>query len=139
MRQTPSTNKAKIFRAMYGVNLLGAGIPGAIIVFFPNFAEQYVLWEGQDPAVMSILGSIWFSIGLVSALGILYPYRFLPVFVLQFTYKSVWLLSYVLPLSLGGRIPPNLLILIVIFIVLLLEFALFIRLRDFRSSFVSAR
>lgn len=122
---------------MYLLNLLGAGIPGFIIVFFPVFAEQYVLWDGQDPAVMGILGSIWLSIGIVSALGLVRPYLFLPVFVLQFFYKSIWLLSHVLPLWVQGDLRPNLQILIAIFLLLLLEFALFIRLRDFRSPRVS--
>lgn len=123
---------------MYFLNLLGAGIPGFIIVSFPAFAEKYVLWEGQDPAVMSILGSIWLSIGLVSALGIWRPYQFLPIFVLQFFYKSIWLLSYVLPLWLAGTPQANLYILVAIFVLLILEFALFIRLRDFRSLGLSS-
>ncbi len=48
----------------------------------PDFSEQYVLWEGQAPFIMAILGSILLAIGLISALGLYRPYAFLSIFLL---------------------------------------------------------
>lgn len=120
---------------MFAINILGAGIPGFLIVFFPRFAERYVLWEGQDYGTMAILGSIWLAIGLTSILGVFRPKPFLGVFVVQFIYKSIWLLAFVVPqLMQQHPIPPAVYVLIAIFLLLILEFGLFIRPADFRQN-----
>ena len=125
-------NKANIFRMMYFINLLGAGIPGFLLVFFPTFAESYVLWEGQDYATMTLLGSIWLSIGIASIMGMIRPFKFLGIFLVQFLYKSIWLLVFVGPfIMLGGQLNPAMKIIIGIFIFLVVEFALFVRPKDF--------
>lgn len=128
-------NKNNIFRIMYAINVLGAGVPGFLIVFFPSFGEQYILWEGQDRGVMTILGSIWFAIGLTSILGLYKPYKFLGIFILQFFYKTIWLITFILPAFILQRtLPPTVSILIAIFVLLILEFILFIRPSDFKNN-----
>jgi len=120
---------------MFAINIIGAGVPGFLIVFFPSFAEQYVLWEGQDYAVMTILGSIWLSIGLVSMLGTVMPYRFLPVFIVQLVYKTIWLVTFILPNLLAqNALPGGTKILIAIFGLLIVEFVLFVRPADFKMA-----
>lgn len=127
-------NKKNIFRIMYAINILGAGIPGFIIVFFPPFAEKYVLWEGQDYGVMAILGSFWLAIGLTSVLGLHRPYKFLGIFLVQFFYKTIWLSTFIFPAIINKEIlPPATNILIAIFGLLILEFVLFVRPSDFRN------
>ena len=91
-------SKANILKIMYGLNILAAGAPGFLIVFFPSFAESNVLWEKQDYALMTILGSIWLAIGLCSIFGLIRPYQFLGIFVVQLFYKVIWLLLFFLPL-----------------------------------------
>ncbi len=127
--------KTSIFRIMHAINVFAAGIPGLLIVFFPAFAEQHVLWPAQDYGTMTILGSIWLAIGVVSALGTAYPHKFLSVFLIQFIYKTIWLMSYVLPVLLSNNQPPPALYIIAgIFVLLLVEVGLFIRPEDFRAS-----
>lgn len=119
---------------MYTINIFGAGLPGFLIVFFPSFAEQYVLWEGQDYSVMTILGSIWLAIGLASILGLYHPYKFLGIFVVQFFYKTIWMITYIIPAFIRQEtLPPTTNILIVVFLVLIIEFVLFVRPRDFNN------
>ncbi len=119
---------------MYAINVLAAGVPGFLIVFFPEFAEKNVLWEQQDYGVIAILGSIWLSIGFLSILGIFQPYRWLPIFVIQFFYKSIWLLSFVVPaISAGEELPPATQIIIGIFFLLIIEVAMVIRAKDFAN------
>lgn len=81
---------------------------------------------------MTILGSIWLSIGLGSILGMFRPYQFIVIFVIQFFYKSIWLLTFALPVALKGNLNPAMQIIISIFILLILEFVLFIRPVDFK-------
>ncbi|GMN10878.1 hypothetical protein MTsPCn9_28100 [Croceitalea sp. MTPC9] len=128
-------NKKNIFKIMYIVNILGAGVPGFLIVFFPSFAEQYVLWAAQDYGVMTILGSIWLAIGLTSIIGIFLPYQFLGIFIIQLIYKTLWLTTFILPAVFKNEpLPPGATILIGIFIVLILEVLLFLRPSDFKSN-----
>ena len=120
---------------MFAINVLAAGVPGFTIVFFPEFAEKNVLWEQQDYGVMAILGSMWLTIGLLSILGVFQPYRWLPIFVIQFFYKSIWLVSFILPTIYAGEpLPPAAWIVIGIFALLLIEFVAFIRLSDFQRQ-----
>jgi len=127
-------DKSFIFKIMYAINILAAGIPGFLIVFFPSFGEQYVLWEGQDYSIMTILGSIWLAIAIASIFGIFNPYRFLVVFMIQFFYKSIWLMAFILPtLMKGEALPPSARIIIGIFTLLIVECLLFIRPKDFIS------
>ncbi|MEM9674934.1 MAG: hypothetical protein ACFB15_02605 [Cyclobacteriaceae bacterium] len=131
---TSSTNYRKIrtFQRMYAINIIGAGIPGFLIVFFPDFAEQHVLWPGQDRAVMAIVGSIWLAIGIASLLGIYRPLRFLGIFVVQLIYKLIWLTSSALPNIVAGNTNPAMWIIIGIFVLLIIEFVLVVRKEDFQ-------
>lgn len=127
-------NKKNILQIMYAVNILGAGVPGFLIVFVPRFAEQNILWEGQDFGVMAILGSIWLAIGFASILGIYQPYKFLAIFIIQLFYKSIWLITFIIPAFIQQTaLPPATNILIGIFILLIVEVILFIKPSDFRS------
>ncbi|MEL6843454.1 MAG: hypothetical protein AAFP02_09575, partial [Bacteroidota bacterium] len=60
---------------------------------------------------------------------------FLGVFLVQFIYKSIWLLAFVVPqLMQQQAMPPAVYILIAIFLLLIVEFGLFIRPADFRQN-----
>jgi hypothetical protein len=45
-----------------------------------------------------MVGSLWLAILLASLLGLVWPTFFAPVVPIQVFYKSVWLLTFVLPL-----------------------------------------
>ncbi|MEL7426366.1 MAG: hypothetical protein AAFN81_25450 [Bacteroidota bacterium] len=128
------TSKARILKVMYAINVACAGIPGFLIVFFPATAEAHLLWPEQDYAVMMILGSIWLAIGISSFLGIYRPFQFIGIFAVQLIYKVIWLAIFFLPYLLSGE--PILLamkIIAVVFVLLVTEFALFLRPRDFSA------
>lgn len=95
----------KHVKIMYAVNVFAAGVPGLLILMMPEFAERNLLWETQDIGTMKILGSIWFSIGLVSLFGWFNPRPYVGVFVIQFFYKAIWLLTYFIPAALTSDIP----------------------------------
>ena len=127
------SRKVRILKIMFAINIFAAGIPGFLIVLFPLFAEQHVLWEGQDKGVMMILGSIWLSIGAVSIAGVFRPFAFVSVFVIQFLYKTIWLVSFVVPALLAYEpLPPASFIITGLFVVLIIECLLFIRPEDFK-------
>lgn len=88
----------RLARVMYGANVVGAGLPGLVIVAAPEFAADNFFGEPQDVVGLGILGSIWLSIGLVSILGLREPDRYLGVFAVQALYKTIWIATGALPL-----------------------------------------
>jgi hypothetical protein len=51
--------------------------------------------------------SFWAALSTLGLLGIRYPLAMLPVLMLQFLYKAVWLLFIWLPLRSQGQFPPG--------------------------------
>lgn len=90
-------------RLMFAANVLGAGIPGFLVTFFPAFAQRY-LFDGaaQDGLVFGVTGSVWFAIGLISVLGLRDPVQFAGVFLVQIVYKTVWITLVGLPAMFQG-------------------------------------
>lgn len=97
------TKNAARLRFLYTVNILGAGLSGFLITFFPNWARSNMFVTPQDASMLGILGSIWFAIGVVSALGLRFPQTFKPIFLMQIIYKSTWIMVVALPLIAQGR------------------------------------
>ena len=90
-------------RLMFAANVVGAGVSGLLVTFFPGFARQY-LFDGvaQDGLVFGVTGSVWFAIGLISILGLRNPVPFAGVFLVQIVYKTVWISLVGVPLMASG-------------------------------------
>ena len=96
--------RSRLLRGMYGVNVVGAGLPGLATVVSPGFAAEYVFGAVQDPVSLRMLGSVWLAVGALSVLGFRRPLRFSAVFPVEALYKSVWLAT-VAPSLLRGERP----------------------------------
>lgn len=89
-------------KLMYAANILWAGIPGFIVTFFPDKASQYMFFAPQDPLIFSMVGSIWLSIGILSAVALRYPIQFAGILGVQILYKSIWITVIALPMIARG-------------------------------------
>ena len=90
-------------RVMYTTNIVGAGVPGFLVTFFPGLAERHMFGAvAQDGMLFGVTGSVWLAIGLLSVLGLRYPLELAGIFLVQIVYKTVWILAVGLPLSLQG-------------------------------------
>lgn len=88
---------------MYAANIVGAGIPGFLVTFFPRFAERFMFGAvAQDGLLFGVTGSVWLAIGLLSALGLRYPVKLVSIFVVQIVYKVIWILAVGIPITLQG-------------------------------------
>jgi hypothetical protein len=108
-----------LLRGLYAANIIGAGLPGALITFAPASAVETMFWPPQDLTVLSILGSIWLAIGLASVLGLLRPLRLLGIFVVQLIYKTIWLVTFVVPALLNGTFRAEAFVMVGIFLFLI--------------------
>lgn len=97
-----TTNKTRL-RMMHFGNVIGAGIPGAVMIGAPVWARANMFAGTQDPAMFGMTGAIWLAIGISGLLGMRYPDLLKGVFPIQMIYKSIWILFVGLPLLASGE------------------------------------
>jgi len=103
-------------KAMYIYTIVGAGGFGLGIIVMPTIMRNIFSWPAQDPIVYGITGSVYLSFGLLSILGLKAPLKFLPVLLLQLSYKLVWFVGVVAPLLFTGRFQSYAILHVVIFL-----------------------
>ena len=92
-------------KIMYWYTIVGAGGFGLFIIVMPENVRSLFAWPTQDPIVYGVTGSVWLAFGLLSILGLKSPLKFVPVLLMQLTYKSVWFIGVVFPLLTSGKFP----------------------------------
>ena len=92
-------------KIMYWYTIVGAGGFGLAMVVMPENVRSLFGWPIQDPIVYGVTGSVWLAFGLLSILGLKSPLKFVPVLLMQLTYKSVWFIGVVFPLLISGKFP----------------------------------
>jgi len=92
--------------APYLLNILIL-VPVCYSLFFGNGVSA--IFEGTvEPSsgLGLLVASLWLSILIASVAGLLWPAFFAPVILIQIIYKSVWLLTFILPLIMAGKAYP---------------------------------
>ncbi|MCZ8354712.1 MAG: hypothetical protein O9340_08255 [Cyclobacteriaceae bacterium] len=83
---------------IYAANIIVAGYIGLLSLFFKQKASETIfqnVYKSTD--VIRLVGSLWLSIAILSVLGFFNPEVFIPVLLLQFLYKGLWLMIVALP------------------------------------------
>jgi hypothetical protein len=113
------SNRIKIrwgwLRFMYIYTIIAAGGFGLGIVIVPDIMKSFFSWPVRDPIVFGIYGSVYLSFALLSILGLRAPLKFIPVLLLQLSYKMVWFIGVVVPLLLAKEFPSYALLHVIIF------------------------
>lgn len=88
MPDTPSMLRLYLLRALYLLNfaLLGKDV-------WPTTISD----GGSMDPVRGVAFAFWCALSIVSALGLRCPVKMLPLLLMQFVYKAVWLLAIALP------------------------------------------
>ena len=94
-------------KGMYIYTIVGTGGFGLGVILIPSVMRSIFGWPSQDPIVLGVCGSVWFSFALVSILGLRSPLKFSPVLLLQLTYKVVWFIGVILPVLIVGKFPAH--------------------------------
>jgi len=101
---------------MYVYNAVTAGILGLGIILIPQRLILLFKIPNQEPIVFGIIGSVYFSLGILSLLGLGSPLKFVPILLLQLLYKVVWVIGVILPLLITGQLSIFAILLTVIFL-----------------------
>jgi hypothetical protein len=98
---SPSAQHAARYRLLFWANILILIPVGFGTMLKPSLTDQGAFVESAGWRMLA--GSLWIGILTCSALGVVWPDRFLCILLFQVIYKSVWLLGYALPRLLDGR------------------------------------
>ena len=105
----------KWLKGMYIYTIIGAGGFGLGIIVIPKVMLSIFGWPNQDPIVFGVTGSVYLSFALLSILGLRAPLKFVPVLLLQLSYKVVWFIGVIIPIILAGKFPVYAILLVIIF------------------------
>lgn len=102
-------------KGMYIYTIIGAGGFGLGIIVIPNVMRSVFRWPSGDPIAFGVTGSIYLSFALLSILGVRSPLKFVPVLLLQLSYKVVWFIGVIMPLLVVEKFPMYAILHVVIF------------------------
>ena len=94
-------------KLMYLYTIFGAGLFGLGMLLAPGILISMLGWPLQDPVIFGVVGSVYVAFGLLSLLGLRAPLKFVPLLVLQLSYKTFWFLGVALPLVVKGQFPAH--------------------------------
>ena len=89
MSKEISTLRLYVMRLVYLLNFVLLGLD-----VWPAILRHHGPW---DP-VKGVAFSFWAALSALSVLGIRYPLKMLPLLLLQFLYKAIWLMAVGLPM-----------------------------------------
>lgn len=92
-------------RFMYIYIIIGGIGAGLGIIFIPDTMKSLFNWPIQEPVLLGLVGSVDLGFGITSIFGLRSPLKFVPVLFVQFCYKSIFLITVVLPLLFTGKFP----------------------------------
>jgi len=91
---------------MYIYTIVGAGGFGLGIIAIPDAMRSIFGWPNSDQIIaFGVTGSVYFSFALLSILGLRSPLKFVPLLLLQLTYKVVWFVGVILPILFAAKFP----------------------------------
>ena len=84
-------------KIMYILTIVLAGGIGLMMLISPSFAMALFSQPAQDLYLYGIAAAVWTAFGLLAILGLRDPIRYMPLLLLQFIYKIIWLFAVFLP------------------------------------------
>lgn len=106
-------------KVMYIVTIVVAGGYGLGIIFNPDQMKS-IFHTTCDPIPYGIVGSVFLAFGLLAFLGLRAPLKFIPVLLLQLTYKLVWLVGVITPLMVTGNFSAKYTPTVVLFVLIII-------------------
>jgi len=103
------TNEIKFhpnwLRFMYAYTIVGAGVIGLALLIVPNTMMSLLGIPTEEPIIAGMAYSVWLAFGILSIFGLRSPLKFVPILLLQFTYKVVWFIAVIAPKAVSGDLP----------------------------------
>ena len=92
-------------KLMYIYTALGAGFMGLGMLTILLTINSVFNIPAEEQIIYGVAGSTFLAFGLVSLLGFRSPLTFVPILLLQMTYKIIWFIGIILPLVIKSQLP----------------------------------
>jgi hypothetical protein len=90
---------------MYAYTIAFAGSTGLGLLVAPSTVLNLLGYPAQEPIWAGVGYSMMLALAIASILGLRAPLKFSPVLLLQLTYKVIWFVAIIIPLSIAGHLP----------------------------------
>ena len=105
-----------LLKIMYLWTFLVAGCTGIMIVFAPTLVMSLLGIPDQDPVMFGIIGCVWMAMGLLGLIAIFRdPIKFIPVLLVQLSYKVIWFIGVILPVMIAEGLQFHAIVMVIIF------------------------
>jgi hypothetical protein len=106
---------------VYIANIIVAGWISISALFYPHIALRTVFENSLAYSEsIRLVGALWFSIFILSVLGLFFPKQMQLIFLVQLIYKTTWLVVVAAPALYYGRdFPKGMAVFFVIWVILL--------------------
>jgi hypothetical protein len=88
---------------MYTYTIVVAGGLGLACLVAPSILHPFG-FPAEEPVWAGVGYSVDLAFGVASILGLRAPLKYLPVLLLQLTYKLIWFVAIFIPLLVSGRV-----------------------------------
>ena len=108
--------RENLLKLMYLWTFLIAGMIGIFIVFAPEMTQSLLGIPKQDSIMFGVLGSLWMAFGLLALIGFFRdPIKFVPILLVQLTYKIIWYVAVVIPVAITQGLQFHAILMVIIF------------------------
>jgi len=92
-------------RIMYAYTIVVAGGIGLLYLISPSTFMSLCGFPSEEPIFAGVAASVWVAFALLAILGLWSPLKFVPVLLMQLTYKLIWFIAIIIPRIIGGNLP----------------------------------
>ncbi len=94
-----------LLKGLYLFTVIVAGLFGLVMLAVPDTTEALFAIPMDNPMIYGIAASVFLAFAIASILGFRAPLKFVPVLLMQLTYKSIWVIFVALPALLNNTFP----------------------------------
>ena len=84
-------------KIMYIITIVLAGGIGLMMLIAPSLMMALFSHPAQDLYTYGVAAAVWTTFGLLAILGLRAPIKYMPMLLLQFIYKIIWIFAVFLP------------------------------------------
>jgi hypothetical protein len=89
---------------MYALVGIVAGGIGLALLIVRHSTMSFLSYPTEEPILAGIVFSVWFALGVMSLAGLRSPLKFTLVLVVEVFYKTVWIISTIVPMAIAGTL-----------------------------------
>jgi hypothetical protein len=102
-------------RIMYAYTILAAGGIGLLYLVSPSTFMSLCGFPSEEPIFAGVAASVYVAFALLAILGLWSPLKFVPVLLMQLTYKLIWFIAIIIPRIIGGNLPSYSIPMVIVF------------------------